>query len=60
MYILTLILIQDGRTALMLASLEGKTDVVKLLLNHNADVNAKHKVRAVLVWHTRPKMQPYL
>lgn len=32
-------------TALMLASLEGRTDVVELLLKHNADANAKHEVR---------------
>ena len=29
----------------MLASLEGRTDVVELLIKHNADVNARKEVR---------------
>ena len=33
----------------MLASLNGRTDVVELLIEHNADVNARTKVRL----HTR-------
>ena len=36
---------QDGWTALMVASQEGRTDVVELLAEHNADVNAKKDVR---------------
>ena len=32
-------------TALILASLEGRTDVVELLIKHNADVNARTEVR---------------
>ena len=35
---------QDGVTALMAASQEGRTDVVELLIIHNADVNAKKEV----------------
>ena len=36
---------QDGWTALMVASEKGRTDVVKLLIKHNADVNARTEVR---------------
>ena len=36
---------QDGGTALMAASQEGKTDVMELLTKHNADVNARTEVR---------------
>ena len=36
---------QDGWTALMVASEKGRTDVVKLLIKHNADVNAREEVR---------------
>ena len=32
-------------TALMAASREGRTDVVELLIKHNADVNARTEVR---------------
>ena len=36
---------QDGRTALMLASDSGHTDVVKLLLSSGAQVDLQDKVR---------------
>ena len=36
---------QDGSTALMMASQEGRTDVVELLIKHNADVNTRTGVR---------------
>ena len=45
-------IIQDGWTALMLASLNGRTDIVELLIKHNADVNARTKVSL----HTRDSM----
>ena len=32
-------------TALMLASREGRTDVVKVLIKHGVDVNARREVR---------------
>ena len=32
-------------TALMVASFYGRTDVVELLIKHNADVNARAEVR---------------
>ena len=36
---------QDGRTALMRASIKGHTDVVQLLLSIGAQVDLKDKVR---------------
>ena len=36
---------QDGVTALMVASEQGRTDVVELLIKHNVDVNERTKVR---------------
>ena len=42
-----IVVIQDGDTALMLASCKGHTAVVELLLQHGADVNAKDDVRNV-------------
>ena len=39
-----LLLQQDGRTALHHASSEGHTDVVEVLLNHNADIDVVTKV----------------
>ena len=36
---------QDGWTALTLASMEGRTDVVEVLIKHGADVNARTEVR---------------
>ena len=36
----------------MLASRDGKTDMVKLLIEHNSDVNARSNVRL----HTRDSM----
>lgn len=37
--------IQDGMTALMVASNNGKTDVVNLLIESKADVNAERLVK---------------
>ena len=39
-----IVVIQYGDTALYRASDKGYVDVVKLLLQHNADVNIKNKV----------------
>ena len=36
---------QDGESSLTLASYRGHTEVVKVLLEHHADVNAQDKVR---------------
>ena len=42
---LTLILLQDGRTALMLAAISGRSEMVKLLLHrHKATVDEKDPV----------------
>ena len=35
---------QDGQTALIFASQEGRTDVVELLVKHNANINARTEV----------------
>ena len=40
---------QDNTTALVAASFKGRTDVVELLIKHNADVNAKNKVRVYII-----------
>ena len=37
---------QYGRTALMVAAIYGHTDIVRLLLEHGADVNLADKVSA--------------
>ena len=37
--------IQDGTTALMLATIQGAIHVVEFLLKHNSDVNAADEVR---------------
>jgi len=43
---IVLLILQDGRTALMYASSNGQTDTVKvLLLMPDIDVNTKDKVR---------------
>ena len=42
-YIIYLIYLYLGETSLMLAAWRGNTDVVKLLLEHGADINAKNK-----------------
>ena len=42
-----IVVIQWEETGLMKASMEGRTAVVELLLQHGADVNAKDKVRNV-------------
>ena len=41
------VVIQDGVTVLMMASMECHTAGVELLLQHGADVNAKDEVRNV-------------
>ena len=43
-----IVVIQWGETALMFAAPDGHREVVELLLQHGADVNAKDKVRNVL------------
>ena len=42
-----IVVIQDGDTALYMAAQEGYKEVVELLLQHGADVNAKDEVRNV-------------
>ena len=42
-----IVVIQGGWTALMAAAQNGHKEVVELLLQHNADINAKHNVRNV-------------
>lgn len=44
-------IIQSGRTALIRASWEGETETVKLLIEHNADLNATEAVVSVLHVH---------
>ena len=44
-YCFVSLLPQSSWTALMLASVEGHTDVVQLLLSSGAQVNLKHMVR---------------
>ena len=41
---------QYGRTALMLPARWGRTDIVRLLLEHGADVNHANNVSAACVW----------
>ena len=43
---------QDGVTALMVASGKGRTDVVELLIKHNADVKARKEVRLHILYIT--------
>ena len=45
MTVITVFSPQDGRTALMQASIKGHTDVVQLLLSIGAQVDLKDKVR---------------
>lgn len=40
--------VQNGNTALILASLKGHVAVVQLILQHNADVNICNEVHIVL------------
>ena len=42
----------EGKTPLMLASHEGQTDLVQLMLNHNADTQLKDTKGASLNLHT--------
>ena len=42
-----IVLIQDGWTALCAAAQDGHREVVQVLLQHGADVNAKDEVRNV-------------
>ena len=42
---MSIIVLQDGDTALLLACREGKVDVVKVLLQAGADKNIQNKVR---------------
>ena len=42
-----IVVLQDGRTALMVAAQDGHREVVELLLQHGADVNAEDEVRNV-------------
>ena len=39
-----IVVIQDGWTALHIASANGYVDIVQLLLKHNADINVKGEV----------------
>ena len=41
---------QDGKTALMLASLNGKKDVVEILLSAKSEINLQSKVFKIFVW----------
>ena len=41
---------QMGSTALMLAAAQGRTDTVRLLLEHGADVDHANNVSAACVW----------
>ena len=47
---------QDGVTALMVASQEGRTDVVELLIKHNADVNARTGVIYIYMYYNYASM----
>ena len=42
-----IVVTQDGRSALYMASVKGHVEVVQLLLQHNADVNIQDKVRTI-------------
>ena len=42
-----IVVIQDGSTALYMAAQNGHREVVELLLQHGADVNAEDEVRNV-------------
>ena len=41
------VMLQDGRTALMKASWNDNVEIVKLLLQHNADLKLKITVRNI-------------
>ena len=40
---------QNGNTALIVASMWGQSDATELLVTHGADVNSQNKVRRVLM-----------
>ena len=48
--------LQDGRTALIIAAQEGHTDIVKLLLQHGADIDHATKV----IWERNERVEKCL
>ena len=46
-YLIIIVVIQNGDTALMRSSMTKHVGVVKFLLDHNADVNAVNEVRNI-------------
>ena len=56
-YFIDVLLLQDGMTVLHLACRDGHTEVVKHLINNNADISATDNVsdHAVYVYYVIPK-----
>ena len=54
--------VQDGNTALILATLKGHVAVVQLILQHNADVSICNKVYTIVVesYHIRLPVVRYV